>query len=53
MTGYELTMLALISLPFAVIGFVGGMLFMRWQYIERMRRDHNMIRRLMRQAVRQ
>ena len=48
MTGYELTMLALISLPFAVIGFVSGMLWMRWQYIERMRRDHRMMQKLLR-----
>ena len=53
MTGYEITMLALIVMFPTVLGFLGGMLFMRWQYIERMRRDHKMIRRLMRQAVRQ
>ena len=45
MTGHEMMMMALCILPFVVVGWVGGMLFMRWQYIEWQRRDHKTIRR--------
>ena len=48
MTGHELVMLGLVILLPAVVGFVGGMLWMRWQYIERMRRDHHMMQRMLR-----
>ena len=45
---HEIVMLALISLPFAVIGWVGGMLFMRSQYLERLRRQDRQISKLQR-----
>lgn len=48
MTFHEIVMLALISLPFAVIGFFGGMLFMRAQYLERLRRQDKQISRMQR-----
>ena len=46
MNGHEVAMLMLISLPFAVIGFVGGMVWMRWQYLEQIRRQNHQIARL-------
>lgn len=46
MGGHEVVMLMLISLPFSVIGFVGGMVWMRWQYLEQIRRQHHQIARL-------
>ena len=48
MSGHEIVMLGLVILLPAVIGFVGGMVWMRFQYIERMRRDHRMMNRLLR-----
>ena len=48
MTFHEIVMLALISLPFALIGWVGGMMFMRWQYLERLRRQDRLIMKLTR-----
>lgn len=48
MSGHEIVMLGLVILLPAVIGFVGGMLFMRAQYIEHMRRDHHMMARMLR-----
>lgn len=48
MTGHEIVMLALIVAFPTVLGFFGGMLWMRWQYIERMRRDHRMMQRMLR-----
>lgn len=46
MTGHELVMMVLCALPFVVIGWVGGMLFMRWQYKERLRQERRTNRRL-------
>lgn len=46
MTFHEIVMLALISLPFAVIGFFGGMLFMKAQYKWRLQQAHRTNRRL-------
>lgn len=48
MSGHEIVMLGLVILLPAVIGFFGGMIWMRFQYIERMRRDHRMMNRLLR-----
>lgn len=48
MTGHEMTMLALISLPFAVIGWVGGMMFMRSQYLQVIRGQKRQIAKLLR-----
>ena len=48
MTGHEIVMLALISLPFAVIGFFGGMLWMRAQYLPLIRGQKRQIRALLR-----
>ena len=46
MTGHELVMLLLISLPFAVIGWLGGMLFMRGQYLQVVRWQRRQINKL-------
>ena len=50
MSTHEIVMLALVMLLPAVIGFAGGMVWMRFQYIERMRRDHHLINRLVRRV---
>ena len=46
MTFHEIVMLALISLPFALIGWVGGMIFMRSQYLQILRWQRRQINKL-------
>ena len=47
-TMYSWVMLALITLPFSVIGFVCGMLMMRTSYMDLLRRMQNENRKLQR-----
>jgi hypothetical protein len=46
MSGHEVVMLLLISLPFAIIGWVGGMMFMRGQYLQVLRWQRRQISKL-------
>ena len=46
MTFHEIVMLLLISLPFAVFGWVGGMIFMRNQYLNVVRWQRRQINKL-------
>ena len=48
MTFHEIVMLFLIVLLPAVIGFFGGMVWMRFVYLERLRRERSANRRLIR-----
>ena len=48
MTVHEMAMLSLISLPFAVIGWIGGMIWMRAQYLPVIRGQKRQIRALLR-----
>ena len=50
MSGHEVVMLLLISLPFAIIGWVGGMMFMRGQYLQVLRWQRRLINKLERKV---
>jgi len=50
MSGHEAVMLLLISLPFAIIGWLGGMMFMRSQYLQVLRWQRRLINKLERKV---